>query len=128
MVNPFHASPNQTPQEAYAVAEALAFWVLPGLFLITCLWMWISRVVRPPLFPFFCAYGALGAAALGVLTANSPISAMGFLIAIVISPILLVRNWFMLRGPARISACHRIAQWASLLSLSILIFFVVWSP
>jgi hypothetical protein len=127
-VNPFHASPNDTPQVVYTITEALALWVLPALFLITCLWMLFSQVVRPPLFSFFCAYGALGAASLGVLTANSLTSIVGFFIAVIISPILLVHNWFALRRSASNSTCHRIAQWASLLSLLILIFFIVWSP
>lgn len=127
MVNSFNASPNETPQAVYDITEALAFWVLPILFLTTCLWMYFSRVVRPPLFSFFCAYGALGAAALSVYAANTPISAVGFLIAFVISPILLVYNWITLRESARNSPCHRIAQWASIGPLSVLIFFVVWS-
>ena len=128
MINPLHTAPVDTPASVYEVASALAFWILPGAFLVVCLAMALSRTERPPYFPIFCIFGLMGALCMAICFANGPISILGFLIAFVVSPILLVRNWFKLRAPARNSICHRMVQWASVIPLGILVFFAVWCP
>lgn len=128
MINPLHTAPVDTPASVYEVASALAFWILPGAFLVVCLAMALSRTERPPYFPIFCIFGSMGALCMAICFANGPISVLGFLIAFVVSPILLVRNWFKLRAPARNSICHRMVQWASVIPLGILVFFAVWCP
>jgi hypothetical protein len=128
MTNPLHLAPVDTPAIVYEVTSALALWILPSAFLLICLTMALSRTEKSPYFPVFCIFGSMGAFCLTIYFSNGPISVLGFLIAFVVSPILLVHNWFRLRTTARNSICHRMVQWASLTPLVILIFFVVWHP
>ena len=128
MTNPIHSAPLDTPPIVYEVTSALAFWILPSAFLVICLTMALSRTDKPPYFPVFCIFGSMGAFCMAICFANGPISILGFLIAFIVSPFLLVRNWFKLRTPAGNSIYHRMVQWASLIPLVILVFFAVWHP
>lgn len=128
MTNPLHSAPVDTPAIVYEVTSAFAFWILPSAFLLICLAMALSRTERPPYFPAFCIFGSMGAFCMAILFANGPISIFGSLIAFIVSPILIVRNWFKLSTPAGNSIYHRMARWASVIPLGILVFFVVWQP
>ena len=128
MINPLNTAPDNTPIYVYEIISALAFRILPGLFLLVCMMMWLSRTTRPPYFAAFCIFGSLGSFCLAIYFANGPISLLGFLIAFIISPILLIRNWITLRISARRSTCHRIIQWASVFPILNLIFFITWTP
>ena len=128
MTNPLNTAPVDTPAIVYDVTGALAFRILPIAFLVVCIVMLFSRTKSPPYFSVFCIFGSMGALCLAVYFANSPISILGFLIAFIISPLLLVSNWIQLRARAKNSVCHRIVQWASAIPLMILAFFVLWHP
>ena len=128
MTNPLHSAPLETPAIVYEVTSALALWILPSAFLLICLIMALSRTEKPPYFPVFCIFVSMGAFCMTIYFANGPISILGFLIAFIVSPFLLIRNWFKLRTPAGNSVCHRIVRWASLIPLVILVFFAVWHP
>jgi len=126
MINPLHLAPVDTPTIVYEITSALAFRILPCAFLLIYLVIALCSTKSPPYFAVFCIFGSMGAFCLAIYFANSPISVLGFLIAFVVSPIFLVRNWFKLRVAARDSICHRVVQWASVIPLVIMIFFVVW--
>lgn len=127
MTNPFSSAPDETPSSVITVSLALAFYILPTLFICVCVLMRFSGVSRPPYFAYFCAFGSLGAVSISIATANSPLSALGFFIAFLISPFLLVRNYFvLLRSPEDRSIYHQAARWTSLFSSAIIITLLVW--
>ena len=127
MMSPLSTAPVDTPAVVVTVSVALALVILPILFASVCLLRRFTGVSRPPYFAYFCAFGSLGPLSLGIASANSPLSVLGFFIAFLVSPFFLVRNFFALRSQACASIYHRAARWASLFSLAVLVLLLVWT-
>ena len=126
MINPFKSAPVDTPAYVYETVALAGFYILPGLFLLTCILMWCFRVKKPPYFVFFCAYGTLGSFCMVIFFANGPISVFGGLLALVVCPIFQVVNLMKIWDLAKRSVCHRIAQIVSITSMVILAGVLIW--
>lgn len=127
MTNPLSTAPVDTPASVITVPLVLALFFLPVLFASVCFIMRFAGVRHPPYFAYFCAFGSLGALGLTITAANSPISVLGFIIAFLVSPFLLVRNFFALRSKSSTSGFHRAAGWVSLFSLLVIVLLLVWT-
>jgi hypothetical protein len=127
MVSPLNLAPIDTPASVYEVSTVLALYVFPALFLLVSLFMLLARVPRPPYFSYFCAFGALGSMSLCLATGNNPLSAIAFLIAFPLCPLLMVRNLSVLRSHPEQSIFHAGARWASLFSLTIIGLLILWT-
>jgi uncharacterized membrane protein YgdD (TMEM256/DUF423 family) len=114
MVNPLTATPAETPDWVYAWLYSLAMHILPTLFICLCILMLCMRIPRAPYFTWFCVFGTLGAFCLGVLMANSPISAGCLMFSLIAMPVVLICNFFVLRKRDERTVFHRAATWASL--------------
>ncbi len=127
MRSPLSGAPIDTPASVVETAFVLAWAVFPALFLFVCLLMLLARVRRPPYFAYLCAFACLGSMSLSIATANSPLSALSFLVAFPITPLLMIWNLSRLRSHPKPSIFHRGAQWTSVLSITVILSLLVWT-
>lgn len=125
MISPLSLSPNNTPEVVYEVSLALAYYVFPALFLLVGAIMEFARIPRPPYFAYFCAFGALGSMSLCVASVNNPGSVIAFLIAVIVCPVLMVRNLVVLRSRPERTVFHIGAQWTSIFSMTVIAFLIL---
>lgn len=127
LVNPLSQAPADTPVVVVETSAVLAVYVFPGLFLLICLAMLVSRTKRAPYFSYLCALAAPGCLGLCVATANSPLSALAFFVAFPTCPLLSAINARRLYPLRNVSFWHRGARWAALSSIVFVLFFVGWT-